>query len=276
MTSGGAERSFRVVVPDGYDGTEPLPVVLGLHGLTVDYRAIPSLSGFDDMADRYDFIGVSPSGMLDATVPFWVAAPVEPNRDVAYLADLLDLLEDELCIDPSQVFSTGMSNGGQMSSVLACQLGDRITAVAPLAGVEWPTSCDGEPVPVMAFHGDADTIVTYEGGGLNAAAIADLHEWKGDVPEELAEHGGVDEAMANWAAHNGCDPEPEVEELTAEVTRSTWLGCDADTILYRIVGGGHTWPNKPMPGFEATFGHTTTDIDATDLMFEFFLGPPAR
>jgi polyhydroxybutyrate depolymerase len=135
MTSSGGERSFRVVVPDGYDGTEPLPVVLGLHGLTVDYRAIPSLSGFDDMADRYDFIGVSPSGMLDGTVPFWVAAPVEPNRDVAYLADLLDLLEDELCIDPSQVFSTGMSNGGQMSSVLACQLGDRITAVAPLAGV---------------------------------------------------------------------------------------------------------------------------------------------
>jgi polyhydroxybutyrate depolymerase len=63
MTSGGAERSFRVVVPDGYDGTEPLPVVLGLHGLTVDYRAIPSLSGFDDMADRYDFIGVSRSSV---------------------------------------------------------------------------------------------------------------------------------------------------------------------------------------------------------------------
>jgi polyhydroxybutyrate depolymerase len=274
MTSGGEERRFQVSVPEGYDGREPLPVVLGLHGLTVDYRAIPALSGFDDMAGRYDFIAVSPSGRLDGTVPFWLAAPVAPNRDVTFVADLLDLLEAELCIDPSRVFSTGMSNGGQMSSLLACQLGDRVTAVAPLAGVEWPASCDGRPVPVMAFHGDADPIVTYEGGGLNAAAIADLHEWKGDLPTGVAEHRGVDEAMAGWAAHNGCDPEPQVEELTVEVSRSTWRGCEADTVLYRIVGGGHTWPGKPMPGFEATFGPTTTDIDATDLMFEFFLGPP--
>jgi poly(3-hydroxybutyrate) depolymerase len=76
--------------------------------------------------------------------------------------------------------------------------------------------------------------------------------------------------MANWAEHNGCHPEPVVEDLTPDVRRHTWQGCAADTILYRIVGGGHTWPNKPVPGFEEAFGYTTTDIDATELMFEFF------
>jgi polyhydroxybutyrate depolymerase len=275
ITSGGEERAFRLVVPETYDGTTPLPVVFGFHGLTVDYRVIPGMSGFEDMAETYDFIGVAPSGRLDGTVPYWTAVPIADNVETTFVGDLLDLLEAELCIDPSQVFSTGMSNGGQMSSLLACQLDDRFTAVAPLAGVEWSNDvCTGRPVPVMAFHGDEDPIVTYEGGGLNAAAIADLHNWKGDVPPGVPEHGGVDQAMASWADHNGCDAEPVVEDVSDEVQRYEWQNCDAETVLYRVVGGGHTWPGKPVPGFEATFGHTTTDIDATALMFEFFFDQP--
>jgi polyhydroxybutyrate depolymerase len=275
IPSGGDERRFQLTVPEGYDGTTPLPLVFAFHGLTVSYAVVPGMSGFGDMAAAgYDFIAVSPSGLLDGTVPYWVAAPTQDNREVAFVADLLDLLEDELCIDTGQVFSTGMSNGGQMSSLLACQLSDRFTAVAPLAGVEFSEQCDGDPVPVMAFHGDADPIVTYEGGGLNATAIADIHHWKGDVPDGLPVHGGVEDAMANWAAHNGCEGEPRDEMLTPEVRRVTWQGCEAATLLYDVIGGGHTWPGKPMPGFEDMFGHTTTDIDATALMFDFFLGPP--
>ena len=40
---------------------------------------------------------------------------------------------------------------------------------------------------------------------------------------------------------------------------------------FQIVdNGGHAWPGKPQPAFEQTFGHGTTDIDATNLMFSFF------
>ena len=124
----------------------------------------------------------------------------------------------------------------------------------------------------MAFHGDADPIVTYEGGGLNATAIADQQYWQGEVPEGLAVHGGVDQALADWAAHNGCDPEPVEERISPEVLRRTWEGCEAATVLYVVEGGGHTWPGLPVAGFEDQFGPTTTDIDATALMFDFFLG----
>ncbi len=48
--------------------------------------------------------------------------------------------------------------------------------------------------------------------------------------------------------------------------------CKAATELYIVDGGGHTWPGKPEPRFEAQFGHATTDIDATALMFAFFFG----
>jgi polyhydroxybutyrate depolymerase len=165
-----------------------------------------------------------------------------------------------------------------MSSLLACRRSDRITAVAPVAGVEFAESCVGRPVPVMAFHGSADPIVSYDGGGLNAARIADLQYWKGQRPGGVPVHHGVDAAMAAWARHNGCDPDFVEERVSPEVRRRTWPNCDAETILYVVDGGGHTWPGKPVPGFEATFGHGTTDIDASTLIFDFFFGqtPAAR
>ena len=273
----GVEGHYQLIVPEGYDGTTPLPLVFGLHALTVSYTFVPAGAGFADMAADYDFIAVSPSDMVDNGTFFWMASPVPDNPDVAFMEALLDELESDLCIDTTKVFSTGQSNGAQMSSVLACQMSDRITAVAPIAGVEFPAEdgvCDDEPVPVMAFHGDADPIVTYEGGGLNSETIANMHFWKGDIPADVPEHHGVDAAMRNWAAHNGCERGRIGERVSPEVMRYTWEGCEAETVLYVIEGGGHTWPGRPTPGFEAQFGHTTMDIEATPLMFDFFLGPP--
>jgi polyhydroxybutyrate depolymerase len=272
LTSGQDEHRYQVTLPSAYDGREPLPLVLGLHALSVPHTVVPAIYGLADAAEQRDFILVAPSGLVAGTAPYWVAAPVEPNHDVTFIADLLDRLDADLCFDPAQVFSTGMSNGGQMSSLLACRLGDRITAVAPVAGVEFSDdTCTGGPVPVMAFHGDADPIVTYEGGGLNATTIADQQEWHGDVPDGLPVHGGVDQALADWAAHNGCAPEPVEERISPEVVRRSWEGCAAETVLYVVEGGGHTWPGRPAPGFEDQFGATTVDIDATALLVDFFL-----
>jgi polyhydroxybutyrate depolymerase len=270
IDSGGVTRHYQLTVPRGYDGTKPLPVVLGLHALTVSYLFVPSMVGFADMQARYDFIGVSPSGLLNGTTPYWLAAPVPGNYDLRFINELLDHLEAELCVDTGRVYSTGMSNGGQMSSLLACEMPNRITAVAPDAGVEFSDGCNGRPIPVIAFHGTDDPIVPYKGGGLDALRIADLNYWKGKVPAGLPRHRGVDAAMRTWAAHNGCDARPREERITKEVRRRTWQHCRADTILYIVDGGGHAWPGKPIPAFEASFGHATTEIDASKLIFQFF------
>jgi polyhydroxybutyrate depolymerase len=275
VTSGGVERVYQLHVPESYDPKLPLPLVLGLHALTVRYEVVGALHGFADMGEQYDFIAVFPSGRFDATVPYWHAAPTTTNRDVAFLTDLLDQLESELCIDTAKVYATGMSNGAQMSSLLACRRPERITAVAPIAGAEFYEECEHQPVPVIAFHGTADPIVTYDGGGLNAATISREHHWNGEVPPGLPEHRGVDEAMRRWADNNGCDRGPVEDRVTPEVRRRTWRDCAADTVLYIVEEGGHSIPGRPVPGFENSFGLTTTDIDATQLMFEFFLGVPA-
>jgi polyhydroxybutyrate depolymerase len=269
LRSGGLTRTYQLTIPPSYTGRTALPVVFALHALSVSYSVATALAGFDEMAKRYAYIGVSPSGRLNGPTPFWLAAPVAHNYDVRFIGDLLDWLEANLCIDPTRVYSTGQSNGAQMSSVLACQLPDRITAVAPVDGVEFYNVCRGRPVPVIAFHGTADPFVPYKGGGLDSETIANENLWKGKRPANLPAHHGVDAAMQTWAVHNGCAPTPIEHRISREVRERTWQHCQADTILYIVDGGGHTWPGHPVPGF-ASFGHTTTDIDATALLFRFF------
>jgi polyhydroxybutyrate depolymerase len=242
--------------------------------LTVSYRFVPPMTGFDQ-AGRYRFIGVAPSGRIDGATPYWNAAPTERNYDVDFIAQLLDQLEATLCINPSRVFSTGMSNGAQMSSLLACRLSDRIAAIAPVSGEEFLAPCDGSPVPILAFHGTDDPILPYTGGGLNATTIADDHYWKGNAPAGLPEPMGVDASMREWAAHNGCDDEFDERRVTPNVRRRTWQHCEAATVLYVVEGGGHSWPGIRVPQFEDSFGQGTTEIDATDLMFRMFFGRPA-
>jgi polyhydroxybutyrate depolymerase len=277
MTSGGVSRAYQLDIPATYDGTKPFALVLALHPLSISYTVMPSQVGFADMQKSYDFIGVAPSGLLDGATPYWFAAPVADNYDVTFISDLLDQLEATLCIDPSRVFSTGISNGAQMSSLLGCRLAGRIKAVAPVEGEEFLEPCDGAPEPILAFHGTTDPILPYTGGGLNATNIANIDYWKGKAPPGLPAPLGIDDSMADWAKHNGCDPKPTETRVASDVIKRTWSGCKAATVLYIIEGGGHGWPGKPVPAaFEAQFGKTTTSIDATKLVFAFFFGGDAQ
>jgi polyhydroxybutyrate depolymerase len=142
--------------------------------------------------------------------------------------------------------------------------------VAPVDGAEFYDACHGRPVPVIAFHGTADPFVLYKGGGLDSEAIADQNAWNGKRPPNLPVNRGVEASMQTWALHNGCDPIPVERRIGHEVRARRWRHCKADTVLYIVDGGGHTWPGHPVPGFNKSFGHTTMDIDATRLMFDFF------
>lgn len=270
LTSGGVERHYQLDIPSSYKGTRPYALVFGLHPLTINYKIVPGLSGFGDMTAKYRFIDVSPSGLLNGAAPYWNAAPVADNYDVKFLTRLLDHLEAKLCIDTSRVFSAGMSNGAQLSSLLACRLPNRIDGIAPIAGVEFNEPCHGRPVPVIAFHGVLDPIVPYKGGGLNSVTIANQNFYHDNLPPGLPTPTGVDESMRRWARHNGCASRYREERISPEVRKRSWPHCKAATVIYIVDNGGHAWPGKPQPAFEQTFGHGTTDIDATNLMFSFF------
>jgi polyhydroxybutyrate depolymerase len=65
--------------------------------------------------------------------------------------------------------------------------------------------------------------------------------------------------------------------VAADVTRIAYTNCadDAAVVLYRIEGGGHTWPGgQPLPEWFA--GPTSRSIDASSEMWAFFEAHPLK
>ncbi len=245
-----------------------LPVVLNWHGLGSDGLQQALLTNYEAVAEAEGFIVAHPTGGGSAAdgsnlQAGWELAQFDdPGRDDVALAEtLIDRLVAEHCADPARVYSTGMSNGGFFTSRLVCELSDRIAAAVAVAGVTHPEGCSPDrAVPLMAFHGTADGIVPFDGGEsqlAGAGAPPELVDFFDQVmPDELAE----------FAADYGCEPDPEVVEISNEVTAFDYQGCrnDVPVRFIEIDGGGHTWPGAFLGAFMTdALGPTTTDVSAT-------------
>jgi len=67
-------------------------------------------------------------------------------------------------VDTTRIYSTGHSGGAMMSYRLAAELSQRIAAIGPVSGQMTDEYCDPKlPVPIIHFHGLADTICPYCG-----------------------------------------------------------------------------------------------------------------
>jgi polyhydroxybutyrate depolymerase len=81
-----------------------------------------------------------------------------------------------------------------------------------------------------------------------------------------------------WAARNGCEPTPHVESIAADVDRFQFpCPAGAEVVLYRINGGGHTWPGSEFSkSIESIVGPTTSSISANDIIWHFFMDHPMQ
>jgi polyhydroxybutyrate depolymerase len=281
-----------------------MPLVVDFHGYSEGAEIHVSMSGLSAFGDQQGFITLTPQGR--GRVPLWDTT--SGGQDLTFVGDLLDEAEDSLCVDTNRIYVTGLSNGAFMTSAVACQYADRVAAVAPVAGIRDIEGCDpSRPVPVVAFHGTADRFLEFEGGP--GPAVADLPapdgsdrsladaQTSGDDGEtgetgdagETGDEGdegersvtgadpapddpSVPEVVAHWADRNGCDAEPEAEEVADDV-RIDVYSCPpgADVELYRIIDGGHTWPGSDFSAsIESIVGKTTMSISANEVMWDFF------
>jgi polyhydroxybutyrate depolymerase len=279
ITTFDGQRSYRLHVPPSYTGSDAVPLVFDIHGATSNATAQEAYSGFSTKADVEGFIVVYPEGVATAAIPYthfnaWMFGSPEPN-DLGFIYTLLDSLELQLCIDPTRVFSTGISNGAMMSVRLACSLSSRIAAIAPVAGAYYPPdfvnlpaeACmDPTAVPVIAFHGTADTLVPFNGG---LGGISGTTHFRLPIDNNTAE----EDVMADWAAHDGCTSGRQESQVDTEIRLVRYGSCDrgANVELYAVDGGGHTWPGALDV---LHLGYTTQQISATDLIWAFFSSHP--
>jgi polyhydroxybutyrate depolymerase len=280
VSSGGDDRAYAQHVPPAHDGETPIPVIVDYHGYSEggEIHAIHSMLGA--YGDEQGFVTITPDSGYE--VPRWDVDL--SSADVAMFGDVLDQVEADLCVDTNRVFVAGLSNGAFMTSSLACAYSDRIAAASPVAGITDPEGCSFErPVPVIAFHGNEDTFVAFDGGLGSSVADLPSPDGEGTLGDQATAEGAAEdigpsipEVAAAWAGRNGCEAEPTEEQVADDVTLQAFTcPAGADTQLYVVDGGGHTWPGSDFDdSITNIVGYVTHNIDANELMWAFFQEHP--
>ena len=259
----GVERTYEFYVPASVTPDQATSLVIALHGGGGRGRGMRSLTKFDAVADEKGFLVAYPDGINRN----WNdSRDFTRNRtdadDVGFIKSLIASLKAQYTIE--RVFITGMSNGAMMTYRLACELSDQITAVAPVAGnlVKGYDCKPANPVALLAINGTDDPLVPYNGG---------------TVANDRGEVISTEDTMTFWATNNGCTGDPSEEALpdsdpndSSRAYKRTYPACSAPLILYRIQGGGHTWPGGSQYAPKRLIGVVNRDFDASRVIWEFF------
>lgn len=281
-TSGGFPRFYLRRVPPSYDGRKPVPLVIDLHGYLEGADLHETNSRLGAFGDAHGFVTITPQGSGDV-VPGWDVELDSP--DVRFIGDLLDEAERTLCIDGRRIFVTGFSNGAFLASTLACIYADRIAAIAPVAALRDPPGCNpSRSVPIVTFAGTGDEFVAFTGGLGARAQVASANDGTGRMLSDtsggklVAASASMPKITASWAKRNGCATKSKQSRIARDVTLVRYR-CPkhAEVELYRITGGGHTWPGSEFSRqIEAVVGPTTFSINANEVVWAFFEAHPRR
>lgn len=266
----GRTRTYRVYVPDACNEASPCALVFVLHGRYGTGRSVERWSRFSAVAADEGFIAVYPDGIdrqwNNGRSPDARNMTVADVNDTGFLLALLATLQEEFPIDADSVFTTGISNGGMMAHRLAHDAPGTFAAIAPVVtaipegqAAAW---AEGPPVPVLMINGTDDWLVPWEGGEMFGR-------------EGFGKVLSVADTVALWAGRNGCGGEPATETLPARSRRShvlveTHACTQAPVVLYRVEGGGHTWPGGARFQFSWLLGTINRDFDASRVIWAFF------
>ncbi len=265
MVYDGLDRSYIVYVPASYSADSPAPLLFNFHGFTDNSGNHLSYTDMRPIADTAGFILVYPQGsLLFGLVSHWNVGSFTNGStadDVGFTGAMIDSISSEYAIDSSRVYACGFSNGGYFSFRLACELSNRIAAVASVSGVmsdlNFNNCAPQRPVPVLSIHGTNDGVVAYNGGNPNGSL-------------------SVEDVLDYWVGHNELNPEPEIIELpdlnpndNSTVEYQSWRSEDGCFSVdhYRVDNGTHTWP---LVGGNPS--QRNVDISASQVIWDFVSG----
>ncbi len=272
----GRTRTFLVYYPLEKFKNESLPILFSIHGGggTAQAMITSTRNRFNELADRDGFIVVYPEGFEKQwndgrDVQGIVTAWDEDINDVGFITSIIDRLDTNLDVDRSKIFTTGISNGGFMSSRLLCDRSDLFRGGAIVTATlseSYSNNCQpSSPNAVLVINGTEDPIVPYEGG-----QVIVLGQERGEVL-------GTEPYMQFLANLNGCETTPTITDLADMEDDGTTVqiydygNCPSSKLqLYRIEGGGHTWPGSIDFLGENLVGVTSQEFVACDVIWDFF------
>lgn len=256
----GLSRDFIIHYPTYYDGSEPMPLVFNFHGFGSSATQQMFFGDFRSIAEREGFILVHPQGTDFFGLAHWnvggftIGSSID---DVGFTNAMIDHISSNFNIDAERIYATGMSNGGFMSFLLACQLGNRIAAIASVTGSMTPEitmECNpSHPTPIMQIHGTNDGVVPYDGADFSDP---------------------IDDVINYWVDFNNCNESPTINQIEDTNTNDgstaehfVYNNCDNNASFehFKIENGTHTWPGTSIGGNIAN-----QDINASEEIWTFF------
>jgi len=198
--------------------------------------------------------------------------------DVGFISALIDHLIKKMNIDAKRVYVSGMSNGAIMTYRLACELAQKIAAIAPVAGnmpQNLKLSIPSGTVSVLAINNVDDPLVPFKGGDVTGPF----------GKKKLGKVLSAQESVMFWVNEDSCSATPantyEPDTDPGDGTRVkkviyTHGRNNSEVVLYIIEGGGHTWPGGFQYLGEWIIGKTSRDINATQVIWDFFEKHPKQ
>jgi len=264
ITVDSLNRSFLVYIPATDNLQQKLPVVISLHGGLSSGRQMMNAADFRPVADREHFIIVCPDGIERG----WNDGRMNKERnDVKFIDELITYIVSKYNGDSLRVYATGISNGGFMATRLACELNNRIAAIAAVAATMGKdvTYHPNKPVPVIYIHGTKDPLVPYN-GGLNARSGAMVYSHE--------------DMLKQWASADGCNATPVITTLPDSAGDGTSIikeeytnnATGVKVVGYTVTDGGHTWPDGSQYLPRLIIGRVSHNMNACEVIWAFFKG----
>ena len=222
-------RTYFLHVPAAYQPSQSVPLLLAFHGRSTVGKEILRTSQFVAWAEEMNFIVAAVNGAVYDGASSWNAgncctnATTYEENDVLLASTIIDFVKSNYAVDPSRVWAAGHSNGGMLAYRLACDLSDKITAIAVVTGALMdPTCSPTKPVSIFHIHGNLDPTIPFHGGG------------KFETPN-------IYFSVQDMAYRNSCTGDPKETSNTIE-ERYTWrCTTGVETQLVNYQEQSHAW-----------------------------------
>ena len=170
---GDLTRTYLVHAPASHDKNKASALLLAFHGGGGKAGKLSDAAGdLDAFSNQHDFIVVYPQGVDD----HWNdgrKSPIKTIDDVGFVSALIEQIARDYNVDRRKVYAAGISNGGMFAQRLACELPDKIIAVASVAALmpeNLAARCSPpRAVAVLVMHGTDDPLIPFEGGEIKGS-----------------------------------------------------------------------------------------------------------
>ena len=234
MTVAGLERRVRISAPAA-DAGVALPLMYAFQGGDAE-GAFEQQTRFDELTQSESMIMAYVDGIVvgDNEGAWQLNTTDSSTHDIEFLDAILAEVSTQYCVDRARVYATGYSLGSMFTYEVACQMNDRVAAVASYAGTMpvSPNSCTRKaPIAIMHLHGDRDATIPY------------ASEWDWKAWDSVGTMKDVPSLVAFWRDWNGC--ENTADTPTAYGQHTVHDGCAGGVRVehHRFAGRDHWWPN---------------------------------